>query len=103
MLRDVHRVVLPDVVRVIIELDTEVSFHEERLADPARVFLDLTSTRASPALLDRTIRFDGDSDVVRQVRIGRHPNDTTRVVLDAAGVSGYSLYVLYNPYPLPVY
>jgi N-acetylmuramoyl-L-alanine amidase len=101
-LREVRRAVLPDVVRVTMELDSEVPFHEERLENPARVFLDLTATRAAPSLLDQTIRFDTDSDVVRQVRIGRHPNNITRVVLDAAGVSGYSVYILYNPYRLVV-
>ena len=26
----------------------------------------------------KTLRFDGDADIVRQIRIGRHPNNTTR-------------------------
>ena len=39
---------------------------------------------------------------MRQVRIGRHPNNTTRVVLDAAGVTSYSVYPLYSPYRLVI-
>ena len=39
---------------------------------------------------------------MRQVRIGRHPNNTTRVVLDATGVSSYSVYPLYSPYRLVI-
>ena len=101
-IKDVKRAVLPDTVRVTIELDAEVPFHEERLADPARVFLDLPSTHAAPALVDQTLRFDGDSDLVRQIRIGRHPNNTTRVVLEAAGVASYSVYALYDPYRLVI-
>ncbi len=101
-IRDVRRAALSDAVRVTIELDSEVPFHEERLADPARVFLDLPSTRAAAPLLDRTLRFESDNDIVRQIRIGRHPNTTTRVVLDAAGVSSYSVYALYNPYRLVI-
>jgi len=89
-------------VRVTIELDAEVPFHEERLTDPARVFVDLASTRATPVLLDQTLRFDGDADLVRQIRIGRHPNSTTRVVLDAIGIASYSVYALYNPYRLVI-
>ena len=54
------------------------------------------------ALVDRTLRFESDADLVRQVRIGRHPNTTTRVVLDAAGVSSYSVYPLYSPYRLVI-
>jgi N-acetylmuramoyl-L-alanine amidase len=101
-IREIRRAVLADTVRVTIELDGEVPFHDERLADPARVFLDLPGTRAAPALVDQTIRFQSDDDVVRQVRIGRHPNHTTRVVLDAAGVSSYSVYPLYGPYRLVI-
>jgi N-acetylmuramoyl-L-alanine amidase len=101
-IRDIRRSVLPDAVRVTIELDGEVPFHDERIPDPSRVFLDLPGTRPAPALLDRTLRFESDADIVRQVRLGRHPNNTTRVVLDADGVTSYSVYPLYNPYRLVI-
>jgi N-acetylmuramoyl-L-alanine amidase len=102
-IREIRRVVLPDAVRIVIELDGEVpEFHDERLVNPVRVFVDLSSTRAAPGLIDRTIRFDTDADVVRQVRLGRHPNSTTRVVVDASGVSSYSVYPLYSPYRLVI-
>ncbi len=98
----IRRAVLKDVVRVVIELDAEISFHDERLDNPNRVFIDLPSTRANAALIDQTLRFDADTDVVRQIRIGRHPNSVTRVVLEAAGVSSYSVYPLYSPYRLVI-
>jgi N-acetylmuramoyl-L-alanine amidase len=101
-IRDIRRSVLPDAVRITIELDGEVPFHDERIPDPTRVFLDLPGTRPAPALLDRTLRFESDADIVRQVRLGRHPNNTTRVVLDADGVTSYSVYPLYNPYRLVI-
>lgn len=101
-IRSIRRNILPDGVRVTIELDGEVPFHEERIPDPSRVFVDLPGTRAAASIIDRTIRFETDNDVVRQVRIGRHPNNTTRVVLDAAGVSSYSVYPLYEPYRLVI-
>ena len=101
-IKDIRRTVLPDAVRVTIELDSEVPFHDERLEHPARVFVDLPTTRASAGFIDRTIRFEGDADVVRQVRVGRHPNSTTRVVLDVAGISSYSVYPLYSPYRLVI-
>ncbi|HEY2152317.1 MAG TPA: N-acetylmuramoyl-L-alanine amidase [Vicinamibacterales bacterium] len=101
-IKAIRRSVLPDAVRIVIELDAEVSFHDERITDPARVFLDLPGTRAVPTLVDQTIRFDSDAEPVRQIRIGRHPNNTTRVVLDAAEVSSYSVYPLYAPYRLVI-
>jgi N-acetylmuramoyl-L-alanine amidase len=98
----IRRVVLADVVRVIVDVDAEVPFHDERIAGPSRIFVDLRATRTAESLIDQTLRFDRDNDVVRQVRIGRHPNTTTRVVLDAAGVSSYSVYPLYSPYRLVI-
>ena len=100
--RSIKRTPLPDGIRLVIELDAEVSFHEERLADPARVFVDLASTKVAADLRDRTLRFDGDSDIVHQVRVGRHPDNTTRVVFDAMGVGKYSIYPLYDPYRLVI-
>lgn len=97
----IRRDALGDTVRVTIELDREVSFHEERIADPVRVFVDMSATRPSLALRDKTLRFD-DGNQIHQIRIGRHPNDVTRVVLDAIGVASYSIYPLYNPYRIVI-
>ncbi len=101
-IKDIRRAVLPDVVRITIELDAEVPFHEERLNDPPRVFVDMSPARAIPALVDQTLRFDGDTEVVHQIRLGRHPNNTTRIVLEAAGASSFSVYPLYSPYRLVI-
>ena len=101
-IKGIRRVVLPDAVRITIELDGEVPFHDERITDPARVLVDLAGTRAAPPLRDQTLRFEGDADIVRQVRVGRHPGNLTRVVLDAVGVTAYSVYPLYSPYRLVV-
>ena len=101
-IKDIRRSVTPESVRVTIELDGEASFHDEHIADPERVFVDLAGTRAGSGLVDRTLRFESDADVVRQVRIGRHPNSLTRVVLDAAGISSYSVYPLYSPFRIVI-
>jgi N-acetylmuramoyl-L-alanine amidase len=101
-IKAIRRTVLPDAVRITIELDGEVPFRDQRISDPSRVFVDLPGTRAAPRLLDHTLRFETDADVVRQVRIGRHPHHTTRVVLDVAGVTSYSVYPLYDPYRLVI-
>jgi hypothetical protein len=53
-IKGIRRTVLADAVRITIELDGEVPFHDERIADPARVFVDLPGTRAAPELLDQT-------------------------------------------------
>jgi hypothetical protein len=87
--------VLAEVVRVTLELDREVPFYQERLEGPARVFFDLKATKTVPALVDATFRYD--SDVIRHIRIGRHPNNTTRVVLDLENVSRFSVFHALQP------
>ena len=98
----IRRTVLADVVRVVIELDGEVAYHDERLDAPNRVFVDLPTTRANLSLQDQTIRFDDDTDIIRLIRVGRHPNNTTRVVLEGAGIASYSVYPAYSPFRLVI-
>lgn len=99
-IRDIKRTPLPDGIRVSIELDGESLFRRERLENPKRVFFDLKRTRAAPPLQDATLRF-GD-DVVREIRLGRHPNSVTRIVMDMEAVDSYSVFTLYNPFRLVV-
>ena len=97
----IHREPLADVVRVTIEIDDEVLYHSERLEGPARLFFDFSDTYAAPQLRDATLAFE-DGDMVRKIRLGRHPGQTTRVVLDLEDVDHYSVYSLYNPYRLVI-
>ena len=100
VIRAVHREVLPGVVRVTVELDREVPFYQERLEGPPRLFFDLKGTKTVESLVDATFRYD--SDIVRHIRLGRHPNRTTRVVLDLEDVDRYSVFTLYNPYRIVI-
>ena len=100
VIRAVHREVLPDVVRITIELDREVPFYQERIDGPSRLFFDLKGTRTVPSLVDATFRYD--SGVVRHIRLGRHPGNTTRIVLDLEHVDRYSVFTLYNPYRIVI-
>ncbi len=92
----IERTVLPDAVRITLALDREVAYREETLSGPARVFFDLKGVEAAPDLVDAVLRYP--SDAVRQIRVGRHPNSTVRVVLDLEGVTRHSAYALYNPF-----
>jgi N-acetylmuramoyl-L-alanine amidase len=99
-IRAVHREVLPEVVRITVEMDREVPFYQERLANPARLFFDLKGTKTVAALQDAALRYD--SDVVREIRFGRHPNSTTRIVVDVEDVGRYSVFTLYDPYRIVI-
>ena len=96
MLTDIQRVVLQDSVRITLELDREVPYYEERISGPERVFFDLRGAQLAAPFVDQV--FSYTDDIVRQIRTGRHPNGTVRVVLDLQGVSRYSVFTLYNPY-----
>jgi len=101
-IKGITRNVLPDVVRIVIQLDNEAPFHDERAANPDRLFIDLARTRRSSTAAEQTVRFSADSDVVKQVRVAASQNQSTRLTFDATGVATYSIYALYNPYRLVV-
>jgi len=100
MIRDIKRSPIPEGMRITIEMDAETTFRAERLENPRRVFFDLKGTRPVPSLLDATLRFN--DDIVREIRLGRHPQTTTRIVFDMAGVDSYSVFTLYSPYRLVI-
>ena len=97
MLKSIRREALPGALRVILELEREAGFQDERLPDPERVFIDLRRTNVAAGLKDAVLGF-GD-DVVKQVRVGRQDGNVTRVVLDLqTNAARHSVYALYNPY-----
>lgn len=100
VLKAIHREVLPDALRFTLELEREVSFHDERLDGPPRVFVDLRNTTTIEELKDETISFP--DDIVRQARIGRQADGRTRVVLDLTKSARHSVYALYNPYRIVI-
>jgi len=97
-LKEIKRTVLPDGVRLTVDLDSEISYYQEEIANPRRLFFDLKGVKAAPNLQDVSLKFD--DDVVKEVRLGRHPRNTTRLVVDLEGVSGYTVYPMYGPYRL---
>ena len=99
-LTSIQRVILPASVRVTIELDKEVAYREERLAGPSRLFFDLKNVQLTPALMDKVLSYG--SDVVNKIRVGRHPDNTVRVVLDLEDVPKYSVFTLYSPFRLVI-
>jgi N-acetylmuramoyl-L-alanine amidase len=99
-LAGVQREVLADTIRVTIELAREVPYRSERIQGPDRVFVDLPHTRAISPLRFAVLPYDDGA--VRRVRIGGHPDGSTRVVLDLEGAGRHSIYSLYNPYRIVV-
>jgi N-acetylmuramoyl-L-alanine amidase len=99
-IKEIRRVPLPDGVRVSIELDAESIYRHEQLEKPRRVFFDLKGARTTTPLQDAVLKFE--DDVVREIRLGRHPQNTTRIVMDMESVEAYTVFTLYNPFRLIV-
>ncbi|MEQ1575268.1 MAG: N-acetylmuramoyl-L-alanine amidase [Vicinamibacterales bacterium] len=95
-LRAVRRELLPDTLRVTLELEHEAAFEDERIEVPSRISIDLENTRAADTLKDVTLAYA--DDVVREVHVGSQPEGRTRVVLNLQGAARHSVYSLYNPY-----
>lgn len=95
----VRRTVLPDVVRIAIELDQETEYQYDRIEGPVRVFLDLAGTQAGPGVASTT---PFDDPIVKSVRLGPRPGNATRVVLDLDGGGRHSVFTLYNPFRIVV-
>jgi N-acetylmuramoyl-L-alanine amidase len=87
--KDVRRTIAGSRVRVTVELDGPAPYRSEAVDSPRRMFVDIGDTRLGPGLAEGTMSYD--EDVVRKVRIGRHPNDTTRVVVDLSGIRRYTV------------
>ena len=100
ILKEIHRTVLPDGIRLTVDLDAEVVYDQQEITNPRRLFFDLKGVKAAASLQDVSLKYD--DDVVKEVRLGRHPQNTTRVVIDLDGISGYTVYPLYGPYRLVI-
>ena len=98
-IRSIKRTMMVDGVRVSIEMDGELPFSAERLENPRRVFFDIKGARAAAPLFESGLKFQ--EDIVREIRLGRHPN-ATRVVMDMEGAESYSVFTLYNPFRIVV-
>ena len=95
-LNAIRREVLPEALRITLELGREVAFANERIDGPPRVFIDLQNTRAVEVLREAVIPFT--DDVVKQIRVGQQLDQRTRVVMDLRDAGRYSVYTLYDPY-----
>ena len=100
ILASIDRMVMASGVRVTIQLDREVHYLEQRLSGPARVFFDLQNVQTAPDLKDKVLSYT--SDVVSKIRVGRHPDNVVRVVLDLEDVASYSVFTLYSPFRIVV-
>jgi N-acetylmuramoyl-L-alanine amidase len=88
----------PDYTRVAIDVDREVKYEAGRVANPDRIFFDLPDTKLASVLVGKS--FDVQDGFLKKIRVAQYQPGSTRVVLEVADVSDYSVFLLPNPYRL---
>jgi N-acetylmuramoyl-L-alanine amidase len=86
--------------RVVLDVEKEVRYRSDRIANPDRLWIDLEGTRLHPNLVHRS--FPVGDGLLEQVRIGQNKDDVVRVVLDFRNVKDHSIFYLENPLRLVV-
>jgi N-acetylmuramoyl-L-alanine amidase len=85
----------PDYTRVAIDLEQDVKFDSQRIADPDRIFFDLRNTRLASTLVGKS--FDVDDGFLKKIRVAQFQPDRSRVVLEVDDLSAYEAFLLSNP------
>ena len=88
----------PDYTRVAIDLESEVKFGSQRIANPDRIFFDLRDTKLASTLVGKS--FDVDDGFLKKIRVAQFQPGRTRVVLEVDNLSDYDAFLLPNPYRL---
>ncbi|MBI5026540.1 MAG: N-acetylmuramoyl-L-alanine amidase [Nitrospirae bacterium] len=81
--------------RVVIDLDGPVTFTENRLSNPDRLYFDLKGCKLSK---DVDTSFDISNGILKSIRVGQFDNDTVRIVLDLGKFERNNVFVLEDPY-----
>src|SRR6185503_10014173 len=86
--------------RVVLDVEKQVRFRSDRIANPDRLWIYLDGTILHPNLVNRS--FPVGDGLLEQVRIGQNRDDVVRVVLDFKDVKDHSIFYLENPLRLVV-
>lgn len=100
VLRTITRTVMPDRVRVTLDLDGATTYRTERVEDPPRVLVDLTDTHPGAAVSVGTLTYQ--EEAASHVRVGLQPGHVTRVVVSLDGVSRYTISSVDQPYQIVI-
>jgi N-acetylmuramoyl-L-alanine amidase len=85
----------PDYSRVAVDLDSDITFHSERLRNPDRVIFDLHWTRLAPSLTDKSI--NPKNGLLKKVGISEYQPGDSRLILEVKDLANYSAFLLPNP------
>lgn len=87
--------VAPGETTITVDLARAVWYRAVRLDDPPRLYLDLYNTRVPDALRGAVV--DYETGAVTRLRLGHHPHDTTRIVLEGDAVHACAMELASGP------
>ncbi|MBI3896379.1 MAG: N-acetylmuramoyl-L-alanine amidase [Acidobacteria bacterium] len=90
----------PTYSRVVIDMEEGTLYETGQLNNPPRLYLDLHGAKISPELSKKTLPVE--SGLLKSVRTGQFRPDVSRIVLDLAASTEYSIFELPNPYRLVI-
>jgi N-acetylmuramoyl-L-alanine amidase len=88
----------PDYTRVAIDVEQEVKYNSQRIANPDRIYFDLRDTKLASTLVGKT--FDVDDGFLKKVRVAEFQPGLTRIVLEVDNLASYDAFLLPDPYRL---
>jgi N-acetylmuramoyl-L-alanine amidase len=88
----------PDYTRVAIDVEQEVKFNSQRIANPDRIFFDILDTKLASTLVGKT--FDVDDGFLKKIRVAEYKPGQTRLVLEVDDLASYDAFLLPDPYRL---
>jgi N-acetylmuramoyl-L-alanine amidase len=92
--------VTPDSTEIVIELEDSVHYVSGRIANPERIYFDLTAARLSPAVAHGSVEVTGQ--LLSKVRVAQNQSGIVRVVLDVNGVNDYAASLMQRPWRLVI-
>src|SRR5208283_6057741 len=88
----------PDYTRVAIDVEQDVKFNSQRIANPDRIFFDILDTKLASTLVGKT--FDVDDGFLKKIRVAENKPGQTRIVLEVDDLASYDAFLLPDPYRL---
>jgi N-acetylmuramoyl-L-alanine amidase len=101
VVRNIARSPLPRGERITVELSGEVVYSFDRVSNPDRVYFDFKNATVPAPIMAAAQALSGGL-LVKTVRIGRHTDETARLVLEVAEHIRYSVFAVYSPFRLVV-
>ncbi len=93
-LRNIRYWSSPEYTRIVCDLSGNVTYTQNRLSNPDRLYFDLQNT-SLPKYIKRTLLVkDG---ILKTVRAGQFSRDTVRIVFDLEAFTEYKTFLLENP------